>query len=238
VSEVLRLIDAGLSLGPARGSVQALRGVSLRIDAGERVAFIGANGSGKSSLLRLMHGLLAPSQGIVQRASGQQHAMVFQRPHLLRLTVQHNVALGLWLHGVPWALAKARALAALERVGMDALAPRRGHTLSGGQQQRVALARAWALHPQVLLLDEPTANLDPHAKKDVEALIARFAQESGATLLLASHNLGQVKRLATRVVYLEQGSVFADLPVAEFFDAAHLRRISPQAHAFVKGETP
>ncbi len=238
MSEVLRLVHAGLSLGPARGSVQALRGVSLRIDAGERVAFIGANGSGKSSLLRLMHGLLAPSEGVVQRATGLQHAMVFQRPHLLRLSVQHNVALGLWLHGVPWAQARSRALAALERVGMDALAQRRGHTLSGGQQQRVALARAWALHPQVLLLDEPTANLDPHAKKDVEALIARFALETGATLLLASHNLGQVKRLATRVVYLEQGSVFADLPVADFFKADLLRGVSPEAHTFVKGETP
>ncbi|MBP6276717.1 MAG: ATP-binding cassette domain-containing protein, partial [Limnohabitans sp.] len=110
--------------------------------------------------------------------------------------------------------------------------------LSGGQQQRLALARAWARQPDVLLLDEPTASLDPHAKREVEALMADFAcsQERPLTLVWASHNLGQVKRLATRVIYLEFGQVMADLPVADFFNPAVLAQCSPAAHAFVQGE--
>ena len=170
--------------------------------------------------------------------------MLFQRPHLLRTTVQNNVALGLWLRGRPWALAKTLALSSLARVGLTELAQRNARKLSGGQQQRVAMARAWALDPQILLLDEPTASLDPHAKREVEALIDEFsnppAPADGAaavmTLVFASHNLGQVKRLASRVIYLEQGRVLADLPVADFFNDALLQRQYPAAQLFVKGE--
>jgi tungstate transport system ATP-binding protein len=125
---------------------------------------------------------------------------------------------------------------ALGRVGLSHAARRNARTLSGGQQQRLALARAWSLAPDVLFLDEPTASLDPHAKREVEALIAEFA-ESGMTLVFASHNLGQVKRLATRVAYLEQGRLLADLPVRDFFDDPLLARASPQAALFLKGET-
>jgi tungstate transport system ATP-binding protein len=163
--------------------------------------------------------------------------MLFQRPHLLRMTVQSNIALGLWLRGVSWVDAKVLALSALLRVGLTELAQRNARQLSGGQQQRVALARAWALTPQVLLLDEPTASLDPHAKREVEALIDEFANSAaGMTLVFASHNLGQVKRLASRVIYLEHGRVLADLPVTEFFDADLLQQRYPAAHLFVKGE--
>lgn len=221
----------------------ALTGVSLSVMSGERVALVGANGSGKSTLLRTLHGLLAPTQGHVLQAPGLQQAMLFQRPHLLRLSALHNVALGLWLdraRGLDWAAAKTRAWAALQRVGLQSVAQQSGRQLSGGQQQRLALARAWARQPDVLLLDEPTASLDPHAKREVEALMADFAEGSSAdrplTLIWASHNLGQVKRLATRVIYLELGHVLADLPVADFFDAAHLAAHSPAAHAFVQGE--
>ena len=99
------------------------------------------------------------------------------------------------------------------------------------------MARAWALAPQLLLLDEPTASLDPHAKAEVEALMQRFADSrADATLVFASHNLGQVKRLAQRVMYLEQGRLLADLPVDQFFDAAVLQAQCPNAQAFVKGE--
>jgi tungstate transport system ATP-binding protein len=100
------------------------------------------------------------------------------------------------------------------------------------------MARAWARNPDVLLLDEPTASLDPHAKREVEALMAEWtsASERPLTLIWASHNLGQVKRLASRVVYLEAGRILADLPVADFFNPAELALHSPQAHAFVQGE--
>ncbi|MBU4518311.1 MAG: ATP-binding cassette domain-containing protein, partial [Gammaproteobacteria bacterium] len=183
-------------------------------------------------------------------ASGQRRvplasriAMLFQRPHMLRMSVRRNLQLGLWLSGVPWAQTRSRAQQALVRVELVHLADRNGRALSGGQQQRVALARAWALQPDVWLLDEPTASLDPHAKRDVEALIADFGDEAPApgrlppTLVFASHNLGQVKRLATRVVYLEQGLILADLPVNHFFNHTFLEAQCPQAHLFVKGET-
>jgi tungstate transport system ATP-binding protein len=223
------------------GAQQALTGVSLRIMAGERVALVGANGSGKSTLLRTLHGLVPPMQGRVQQAAGVRQAMLFQRPHLLRLSALNNVALGLWLdraRGLRWSAAKALAQQALHRVGLQSVAQQNGRQLSGGQQQRLALARAWACQPDVLLLDEPTSSLDPHAKSEVEALMADFAsnQERPLTLVWASHNLGQVKRLATRVVYLEFGKVMADLPVADFFNTALLAECSPAAHAFVQGE--
>ena len=236
----LQALDVVFQRGSRCGGVQAWSKVSLSIAAGERIALVGANGCGKSTLLRVLHGLLAPSSGSLVYSSTLQQAMLFQRPHMLRTTAQNNIALGLWLRGLAWRDAKLEALQALERVGLLAQAQRQARRLSGGQQQRLALARAWALQPEVLLLDEPTASLDPHAKREVEALMAEFAAGVGEatpmTMVFASHNLGQVKRLASRVIYLEHGVVQADLPVADFFDAALLQQASAAAHLFVKGE--
>ena len=245
------------------GQVAALSNINLTIEVGARVALVGSNGSGKSTLLRLLHGLVQPSRGQVHRDAAKTQAMLFQRPYMLRTSSLNNVALGLWLRGVRWREAQSQAMAALQRVGLGELANRRAKTLSGGQQQRLALARAWVLKPDVLLLDEPTASLDPHAKREVEALLAELAGPAlpasaarqdnagnhgpasapqadappGAmTLIFASHNLGQVKRLATRVIYLEQGRVLADLPTADFFEGPLLQTQYPQAHFFVKGE--
>jgi tungstate transport system ATP-binding protein len=225
------------------GAQQALKGVSLRMAAGERVALVGANGSGKSTLLRTLHGLVQPTQGQVTQAPGVRQAMLFQRPHMLRLSALNNVALGVWLDrslALNWRAAQTLALQALQRVGLQSVAKQNGRQLSGGQQQRLALARAWARQPDVLLLDEPTASLDPHAKREVEALMVDFAAgpapDKPLTLVWASHNLGQVKRLATRVIYLEFGRVLADLPVSDFFNPTLLAERSPAAHAFVQGE--
>lgn len=242
VTALFDLEDVDVSLGPAR-QVHALRGVNLRIEPGERVALVGSNGSGKSTLLRAMHGLLPVHGGVLRHPPAERLAMLFQRPHLMRLSGQNNVALGLWLRGMPWQAARAQALLALRRVGLEGVARRNGRALSGGQQQRLALARAWALRPDVWLLDEPTASLDPHAKREVEALIAEFTAQPTAdgrpsTLVFSSHNLGQVKRLASRVIYMEAGRVLADLPVLDFFNGDLLAQSYPQAHAFVKGETP
>jgi len=215
------------------GAVQALRQVTLDIRAGERVALVGANGSGKSTLLRLLHGLVPASAGTVRLPSAAaRQAMLFQRPHMLRASVQTNVALALWLRGTRWAQARTEALHALQRVGLEGLAGRNARTLSGGQQQRLAMARAWALQPDMLLLDEPTASLDPTAKREVETLVADFAAQPGMTLVFSSHNLGQVKRLASRVLYLEQGRVLADLPVHDFFHGP----LPEEARLFLKGE--
>jgi tungstate transport system ATP-binding protein len=234
---VFELKQAAVRFGSGARSLHALNDVNLQIARGERVAFIGANGCGKSTLLRLMHGLLQPSSGLTVRDQSLCHAMVFQRPFLMRTSVQNNVALGLWLRGKAWSEAKRLAVQALHSVGLAEHALRAARKLSGGQQQRVALARAWAMQPRVLLLDEPTSSLDPHAKREVEALIQQIAErDPEMTLIFASHNLGQVKRLATRVVYLEQGRVLADLPVQEFFGSDVLAQRHPQAHLFVKGE--
>lgn len=238
---VLSLEAVHVSLGPA-AQVEALRDVHLQIAAGERVALVGPNGCGKSTLLRTLHGLLPITSGQHRVPHRSRIAMLFQRPHLFRMSVLRNLQLGLWLSGVAWGQTRTRAMEALRRVELAELADRNGRALSGGQQQRVALARAWALSPDVWLLDEPTASLDPHAKRDVEAIIEAFGREGReagrlpATLVFASHNLGQVKRLATRVIYLEQGRVQADLPVHEFFDTHSLQAVSPAAALFVKGE--
>ena len=213
------------------GHVPALSNCTLRIQAGERVGLVGSNGSGKSTLLRTLHGLVRPSSGHVEVNTAVRQAMLFQRPYMLRASVLHNVALGLLLRGTPWGEAKAQAREALGRVGLQSALQRNAKALSGGQQQRLALARAWACRPQVLLLDEPTASLDPTAKREVERLMDEFA-DSGMTLVFSSHNLGQVKRLASRVVYLEQGALLADLPTRDFFNGA----LPTAAAHFLKGE--
>jgi tungstate transport system ATP-binding protein len=234
---VFELRQAAVRFGFGARALHALSDVSLQIARGERVALIGANGCGKSTLLRLLHGLLPASSGHTSSDQSLRHAMVFQRPFLMRTSVQNNVALGLWLRGQGWSESKRLALEALHSVGLAEHAMRAARKLSGGQQQRVALARAWAMQPRVLLLDEPTSSLDPHAKREVEALIHQIAErDPEMTLVFASHNLGQVKRLATRVVYLEQGRVLTDLPVQAFFGTDVLARKHPHAHLFVKGE--
>ncbi len=236
---VLQIDQAGVRWG----RVQALQGVSLRVQRGECIALVGGNGSGKSTLLRLAHGLVQPTEGTVHAGNAARQAFVFQKPYVLRATVLTNVALAAWLQAgaqlkpPAWAHAKARAMQALEDVGLHQLATRQARTLSGGQQQRLTLARALCTQPDVLLLDEPTASLAPQAKRDVELLMHQCSQR-GTTLLFASHNLGQVKRLATRVVCLDAGRVVADLPVAEFFNPASAQRqASPAAVHFLESET-
>lgn len=239
---LLTLSHARVSFGP----VVALDGVSLTLRRGERLALVGANGSGKTTLLRLMHGLQAPDAALVEGvACRAEHrlapegracvaAMVFQKPFLLNLSVRRNVGVGLWLRGIARVQRASRTRQALQRVGLNTLADRPARELSGGQQQRLALARAWALDPDILFLDEPTASLDPSAKHEVESLIREFADD-GVTVVMSTHNLGQAKRLATRVVHLEAGRVVVDLPVDEFFNRGDLPDAALQ---FLRGELP
>lgn len=229
-------------VGLKLGHVQALSDVSLTIHEGEQVALIGANGSGKSTLLRVLSGLHSPTQGSLQLAPCRQ-AMLFQRPHMLRTSSVNNVAIALWLDrelGLNWQQAKLQAHDALSWVGLRGVALQNAATLSAGQQQRLALARALAKKPALLFLDEPTASLDPPAKREIEALVQQMIQTQSAslpnTLVFASHNLGQVKRWASRVIYLEQGQVLADLPTADFFNAACLKQHSHAASLFLQGE--
>jgi tungstate transport system ATP-binding protein len=220
------------------GTVTALRQVDLELGRGDRLALVGANGSGKSTLLRLLHGLVAPCEGrctrhlMLPERRWPVAAMLFQRPFLLHLSAQRNVWIGLWLRGVPQPQRAEITVQALQRVGLARMAHRPARQLSGGQQQRLALARAWALRPDILFLDEPTASLDPGAKREVEQLIEDFAAE-GMTVVIATHNLGQAKRLANRVAYLEAGRLVVEKPVDEFFQTD---KLPPEAAQFLKGE--
>lgn len=232
---LLSLRGAGVRFGER----QALADVDLTLLRGERLALIGANGSGKTTLLRLLHGLLPVSQGErVAHAFGPdgrppRMAMLFQRPFLLNLSVRRNLLLGLWLAGVPRRQRAQRCDEALARVHLQAEAERPARALSGGQQQRLALARAWALRPDILFLDEPTASLDPGAKREVEQLIDDLGRD-GITVVMSTHNLGQAKRLATRVAYLEAGRLVAEAPTAFFFSTT----LPPEAAAFLRGDNP
>ncbi len=223
------------------GSFTALKGVDLDIDKGEFVCFLGPSGCGKTTLLRIIAGLEAQSGGRIEQAgrdisrlppAGRDYGIVFQSYALFpNLTVADNVAYGLVNRRMPRAQARARVSELVTLVGLPGSEAKFPAQLSGGQQQRMALARAWAIRPALLFLDEPTASLDPAAKKDVEALLAGFAAD-GMTLVMSTHNLGQAKRLASRVVYLEDGAIHADLPTAQFFGGG----AGGRAQQFLKGE--
>lgn len=223
----------------AAGGKQLVDRVSLTIDAGPRTVLLGPNGAGKSVLLRLCHGLLQPTSGQV-RFNGpesidgrRRHAMVFQRPVMLRRSALANVAYGLMLAGVPRAARLHAAGEALDRVGLAHLAAQPARVLSGGEQQRLALARAWALRPELLLLDEPTANLDPSATQAIESAIQAM-HAAGAKIVLITHNLGQAHRLGDEVVFLAGGRVVEHAPVDRFLRTP----ASPEATAFIRGELP
>jgi tungstate transport system ATP-binding protein len=142
--------------------------------------------------------------------------MVFQRPVLLRRSVLANIDYALAIRRLPRGLRATRAQEALQLTGLTALAERQATVLSGGEQQRVALARAWALDPEVLFLDEPTANLDPAAKRAVEDAIAGIAR-AGTKIVMTTHDLGQARRLADEIIFLHNGKVLEQRPAADFF---------------------
>ncbi|SFK95862.1 ATP-binding cassette domain-containing protein [Falsiroseomonas stagni] len=225
---ILPMVAEGLRF--SAGGVEIIRGIDLELRAGGPTLVVGPNGAGKSVLLRLLHGLLAPGAGVVRWAAGdaaRRQAMVFQRPVMLRRSVLANAEYPLKLAGID----PARAMAALERVGLAALAGRPARKLSGGEQQRLALARAWAMGPEVLFLDEPTASLDPAATRQVEAIIAAIAAQ-GTKVVMTSHDLGQARRLAEEVVLVIAGRVNAISPAPDFFE----RPPTGEAAAFLRGD--
>jgi tungstate transport system ATP-binding protein len=198
-------------------------------------ALIGPNGAGKSVTLRVIDGLLPPASGAlrIEPERDLRTAFVFQRPVLVRASAAANVALALTPLGLSRAERKSRTLAALDRVGLSARAGDPATLLSGGEQQRLALARAWAIEPHLLLLDEPTANLDPAATELVESLVGEITGR-GTKVVLVSHNLGQVMRLASDVVVLSQGRAVEQGPTRTVLTAPR----SPEAQTYIKGELP
>ena len=216
---------------------------ALDIYAGEILALVGPSGAGKSTLLRLLNFLETPTSGTIgfagelfsaesalSLAARRRVTTVFQRPTLLRRTVYKNVAYGLQLRGQR--SADAQIEATLEQVGLAALAQQQARTLSGGEAQRVALARAMILEPDALLLDEPTANLDPYNVGLIESIVRQLNSERGTTIVLVTHNVFQARRLAHRVAFLLDGEIVEVNETEAFFESP----VDPRTRAFVNGE--
>lgn len=215
----------------------------LAIRNGDIMAVVGPSGAGKSTLLRLLNWLETPDNGEIHFEDGAYSAQsepplamrrrvttVFQRPVLLQRSVADNVAYGLRLRGLR--KADKRVARALADVGLEALADHPARTLSGGEAQRVALARAMILEPTALLLDEPTANLDPYNAGMIEQIVRRLNETLGTTIVLVTHNVFQAQRLAHRVALLLDGQVVEEGPAEQFF---HTPR-DPRTAAFVRGD--
>ncbi len=226
VRDIVLRLDGRVLVGP----------LSLEVEAGSKTVILGPNGAGKSLLLRLCHGLLGPTEGRVSWLgpdagdSRWRQAMVFQKPVMLRRSVHANVAYGLALHRVARKEREDRIRAALDATGLLDRATTPARVLSGGEQQRLALARAWALRPEILFLDEPTANLDPGSTMAVEGIIDDMHRE-GCKIVMTTHDMGQARRVADEVVFLHKGLIAERTPAAQFF----ARPRSEVAAAFVEG---
>ena len=202
-----------------------------------RTVIMGANGTGKSLLLRLLHGLIRPTEGEVRwrgrpldQVGRRGQAMVFQRPVMLRRSVRANLRFALAVRGVRGADRAAREAEAIERARLGRLAAQPARVLSGGEQQRLAVARALISAPRVLFLDEPTASLDPASTHAIERQI-REAHESGVTIVLVTHDIGQARRLGDDLVFLHAGRVVETGPVPDVLDAPR----SEAARAWIEG---
>ena len=221
------------------GGRTILDGIDAVLDRGPRTVVLGPNGAGKSVLLRIAHGLLAPTSGAVRWSASEvpgtprRQAMVFQRPVLLRRSVLGNLVFALKVAGIRRVERASRARDALQRVGLAALAQHPARVLSGGEQQRLALARAWMLGPEVLFLDEPTANLDPGATREIETIVQSI-HASGTKVVLVTHNLGQARRLGDEVIFLDRGRLVERADVDRFFR----QPATAEAAAYLQGELP
>ncbi|MEP9398690.1 ATP-binding cassette domain-containing protein [Mesorhizobium sp. KR2-14] len=218
------------------GETTILDRISLSIGPGMPTLVIGPNGAGKSSLLRVCMGLATPSEGSVawggrREARPLRRAFLFQRPVMLRRSVAGNVAYALARAGCPRVMRSRRVDELLDRVGLLGHAGRAARSLSGGEQQKLALARALARDPELLFLDEPTANLDPAATRGVEEIVLAAAA-SGIKIVMASHDLGQVRRLAGEVLFLLRGRLCEQGAAEEFLDHPS----TPEAAAFLRGD--
>lgn len=214
----------------------------LSIKVGEIFGIVGPSGSGKSTLLRLLNFLEPPDSGSIRfhqeevnwrtipLASRRKITTVFQHPGLMDTTVRNNVEFGLRLRG----LRNTKRIADywLDQIGMSKLADSRARTLSAGEAQRVALARAVILQPEVLLLDEPTANLDPANVGIIERVIGNLINGKTATIILVTHNIFQARRLADRTALMLGGEIVEVSPTDQFFSEPE----DPRTSAFLRGE--
>ncbi|KOP79683.1 cobalt transporter ATP-binding subunit [Lysinibacillus sp. FJAT-14745] len=228
--EILSLNNVTFSYTPEeKESRNAVENVSFAVQEGEWIAIVGHNGSGKSTIAKLMNGLLYPQQGDVRIlreplneenlwASRSQMGMVFQNPdnQFVGATVQDDVAFALENNGVPYEEMVERVHAALKQVQMDDFLDHEPHHLSGGQKQRVAIAGALALKPKLLILDEATSMLDPQGRAEVLQTVQALRAETGLTVISITHDLEEAM-LADRVLFMNDGKKFAEGTPAEIF---------------------
>ena len=224
---------------------EVLRGIDVRVAPGEIFAIVGPSGAGKTTLLRCIDFLLSPEAGDI-RYDGQaapsepapmialrrRIGMVAQNPYLFRGTASYNVSFGLCIRDVEGGELETRTMEALTGVGLAGVAGTRASVLSAGEAQRVAFARAVVVRPDLLLLDEYTANLDPANVNILESAVREYNRSTGATVVLVTHNMFQAKRLATWVALLLEGRIVEAGPVREFFESPR----DPRTLAFVRGE--
>lgn len=216
-------------------SKMLIDGLDLKIDGDGITMVMGPNGAGKSILLRLLHGLIKPTAGEVLWAGRPpakdvrwRQALVFQKPVLLRRSVAANIDFVLSSRNSYSAERRAELLG---RVGLADKAGQPARLLSGGEQQRLALARALANDPEVLLLDEPTASLDPASAHVIETIVSEAAGR-GTRVIFVTHDVGQAKRLARDVVFLNRGRVVEHTPASRFFETPETKA----AGAYLAGQ--
>lgn len=206
------------------GSVRALDSISMEIVGGKTTALVGINGAGKTTLLRIMAGLEKQDKGSIffngketnEKELRQIATLVFQKTAMFSRSVYDNLAYGLKIRGKKDAEIKKSIALALRAVGLRNFENRKARKTSGGEQQRISLARAFLLDPQILLLDEPTANLDPNSATIIERAIMSRTKEKNI-VILATHNLNQAKRLANEIVHLYDGKIVETASPEEFF---------------------
>jgi len=205
------------------GSMTAIDSLSLRLEANDIVVIVGVNGSGKTTLLRLLAGLEEPDSGSiiinsVKKANElrQMSTLVFQKTTMFNRTVSSNLEFGLRIRGYEKDVIKEKISEALEIVGLEGFGNRNAKKISGGEQQRVALARAFLLEPKILLLDEPTSNLDVNSAKIIEKVIQE-RKSSDNIIVLSTHNLYQAKRLGDEIVHIHDGKIISQAKQKDFF---------------------
>ncbi len=217
------------------GKITILDDINLKFSDGAPSVLIGPNGAGKTTLLRAAMGLLPVTQGKMTWtgpcSSPKRRAMLFQHSVMLRRSANGNLQYGLAAAGVPYAQRKSRAAELLSLVGLEELGERPARRLSGGEQRRLALARALTGRPALLLLDEPTAGLDPAATKAIEDIILDTASR-GVKVVMSTHDLGQAKRLAGEIVFLHRGRVVEHGSAAKFFASP----CTKEGQSFLAGE--
>ncbi len=233
------------NLSKAYDDKEVLNIEQLSFRQGKIYGIIGPSGAGKSTFLRLANLLEAPTGGVVnihgKRAfpNGadafrlqREMTLVFQKPLLFKASVKDNVAYGLKARGYPREEIQKRVKALLQKMGLNQLAERRADTLSGGEGQRVALARAVAFEPSLLLLDEPTANLDPSNVELIEELILDLNRSAGITIIIVTHNVFQAERIAHQVLFFFEGQVVEVGETEQIFQEPR----DPRTKAFIEGK--